>query len=176
MRLFGLNISSAKKDSIIEDEIKKEQTKIKISETRRINEEIKEVERQIILADKELELQDARDRLSEYYDEEEEPQQKEDDPLNSLLLGVLSGLKNQNQNNPPLIQQPQTQLNTMPQLNSGIELSEQAIKVLLEDISPKYLKIARKMPDTDLKNLIKTQTPYNLSEETLNKAVILVKK
>lgn len=105
-----------------------------------------------------IELEDLKAELLED-DDDEESGSTADAMITTLLTSVLAANK---QPTAPVVEPQQT------------SLSDEDIKNIVHSIPEKYLKMARKMPEEQLRSIGKMQMP-NLSDLDLNRAIAYIK-
>ena len=106
-----------------------------------------------------IELEDLKAELMEDEDDEESGSTA-DAMITTLLTSVLAANK---QPTAPIVEQPQQTV-----------LTDDDIKNIVHSIPEKYLKMARKMPEEQLRSIGKMQMP-NLSDLDLNRAIAYIK-
>jgi hypothetical protein len=154
---------------------KKELATKRAKATREFNQKRREL--QLLKEEKEMELEliKIQAEIDEYTPEiEEEPTDvtNPNDMMNTVLMGILSRMGQ----TPQQPQQQTPQPATVPPVESGLQLSEEAIRKYVETLPKKEIKRAKKMTQNDLKAYISTQIPYEVSESSLNKAVEILQE
>jgi hypothetical protein len=165
MGLFGLVKKKRTPNHTFSDEDRQAS-----AELRRYKSDLKKQELEIEklkIDRKKLEMQaEIEDLKEELFGEDEEDiseARTPEDLLMPILMKVLSGGNQQEnvQNEPPQQQE--------------INLSDEEIKEFLESQPKSYIKQAKKIPDSMLKKLIEQQVPVKLNEDTINRAIKIVK-
>jgi hypothetical protein len=164
MRLFGLDIKKSRSD-VKKDTETNDYLKIMKRENQRLQLEI-EAERQKMM------LEDLRDQLREQREENRAMYSSDDEEggggsEEALLMQILAPLLQKQLSvpgNPPAT--------TTPTLRS---YSDEELRGILERIPRDTLKIARSYPDDVLKGEIKARALGDADEDTLIRAVKLIK-
>ena len=124
----------------------------------------------------EYDIKDHQARIQEDFGDDEEEESDSSD-INNMMAGLLGGIltKSDPQQAQKLEQQTTLQTPVMASETSGlVEFSDEEIKIILSSIDKKYLKMAKLMPDSTIKQLIKSKYA-NISEDSLNRAIVIVK-
>ena len=93
-----------------------------------------------------------------------------------LLSQILTKIIDKNSNNNPIVSsssEDQYYAHT-PTITQSIDLSDEEINNIIDNLDPKYLKMAKIMSSGQIKSFIKNKYP-TISEKSLNRGLIILK-
>ncbi|MBR9702599.1 hypothetical protein GOV10_01055 [Candidatus Woesearchaeota archaeon] len=186
MKFFGLNITRNKYSPVFDLSVHEKAERLRKSrETREANAiknaEIADIERQIEMTKLDIKLAKVQEELDDYLPEEEGDLEESPEKMFikqflpkvlPLLLQGKSPQKEHLQGN----SFTHGSIQPKPSTPEGLSLSEEGIRAIIEQKVGKSRKLAKSLSDDDLRGLISTSSPVPLNEETIEKAIVILRE
>lgn len=174
MRMFGLEIkklSKAAGNGSRFSDSDRERSK----DIRRMSQEEKKIDHQIMMAEREEQLNDLRERLDDYNNARDEDEQPEGLNADTLMMSLLTKILT------PQLGSGQVSSQTLPssQPLSSISFTDEQLREFKGTIPKAFLKKAKKMSDDELiqyGRIYKPDLMNNADSETLKRALIILRE